>query len=172
MEILNNTNYLQHHGIKGMHWGIRRFQNKDRTSTTAGKARRKKKNHETAKRIARGIGILALEAGAAYGIHKISRKVADRVVNKRNFANTATKVFQDGPTIVKRATTSSSASSINRSLNTKLNEIKRQAANTKASTLNSHNWKDTADFTQDLLRKNGHSLAGFTMSDLRDLDLY
>lgn len=31
--------YLQHHGIKGQKWGVRRFQNKDNTLTAAGKAR-------------------------------------------------------------------------------------------------------------------------------------
>lgn len=31
--------YLQHHGIKGMHWGQRRFQNEDGSYTAAGKAR-------------------------------------------------------------------------------------------------------------------------------------
>lgn len=30
---------LYHHGILGMHWGIRRFQNKDGTLTAAGKKR-------------------------------------------------------------------------------------------------------------------------------------
>ena len=32
-------NELYHHGIKGMHWGIRRFQNPDGTLTAAGKRR-------------------------------------------------------------------------------------------------------------------------------------
>jgi tetrahydrodipicolinate N-succinyltransferase len=31
--------YLEHHGIKGQKWGIRRFQNKDGTRTSAGKRR-------------------------------------------------------------------------------------------------------------------------------------
>ena len=31
--------YLEHHGIKGMKWGVRRFQNKDGSLTSAGKAR-------------------------------------------------------------------------------------------------------------------------------------
>lgn len=31
--------YLAHHGIKGMHWGVRRFQNPDGTLTSAGKVR-------------------------------------------------------------------------------------------------------------------------------------
>lgn len=33
------SNELYHHGIKGMHWGIRRFQNEDGSLTPAGRAR-------------------------------------------------------------------------------------------------------------------------------------
>lgn len=33
--------YLEHHGVLGMHWGIRRFQNKDGSLTSAGKNRYK-----------------------------------------------------------------------------------------------------------------------------------
>lgn len=34
-----NSNELMHHGILGMHWGIRRFQNKDGSLTVAGRKR-------------------------------------------------------------------------------------------------------------------------------------
>ena len=33
----NYTNELSHHGIKGMKWGVRRYQNKDGTLTSEGK---------------------------------------------------------------------------------------------------------------------------------------
>lgn len=41
-------NTLQHHGILGMKWGVRRYQNADGTLTAAGKARKnEKKTDET-----------------------------------------------------------------------------------------------------------------------------
>ena len=41
---------LAHHGIKGMHWGIRRYQNPDGTLTDAGKKRQQKKEYKAAKK--------------------------------------------------------------------------------------------------------------------------
>lgn len=38
------SNDLRHHGIFGMHWGIRRYQNKDGTLTDAGRRRLEKKD--------------------------------------------------------------------------------------------------------------------------------
>lgn len=35
----NQTDYLAHHGILGMKWGVRRYQNKDGSLTEAGKMR-------------------------------------------------------------------------------------------------------------------------------------
>lgn len=39
-EYLYRSDVLMHHGTKGMHWGIRRYQNKDGSLTAAGKQRR------------------------------------------------------------------------------------------------------------------------------------
>ena len=38
------NNELNHHGIKGQKWGIRRFQNKDGSLTLAGRKRQKQNN--------------------------------------------------------------------------------------------------------------------------------
>lgn len=37
--ITRDEEYLEHHGIEGQKWGVRRFQNKDGTRTAAGKKR-------------------------------------------------------------------------------------------------------------------------------------
>ena len=41
--------YLQHHGIKGMKWGVRRYQNEDGTLTPAGKKRDQKRFYKKVK---------------------------------------------------------------------------------------------------------------------------
>ena len=44
---MSNSNELQHWGIKGMRWGVRRYQNKDGSLTPAGKKRYDDDDYET-----------------------------------------------------------------------------------------------------------------------------
>lgn len=44
------TNEMYHHGILGMHWGIRRYQNPDGTLTEAGRRRLDRKDNKWAKK--------------------------------------------------------------------------------------------------------------------------
>lgn len=45
-----NNELMYHHGIKGMKWGIRRYQNKDGTLTAAGRRRRSSSDADSKER--------------------------------------------------------------------------------------------------------------------------
>lgn len=67
---------LYHHGIKGMKWGVRRYQNANGSYTSAGKQRRsqssEKKGLSDRQKTALKVGAAVVATGlAAYGAHKI-----------------------------------------------------------------------------------------------------
>lgn len=65
----NPGNELYHHGIKGMKWGVRRYQNKDGSLTPAGKKRQAKQEYKKTIR----------EIDAADGNRDRNRKIAKKV---------------------------------------------------------------------------------------------
>ena len=74
-----NDNYLMHHGIRGMKWGVRRFQNPNGTRTSAGKARDKRNSRrrkgltKNQKALLKTAGLTALGIGAtAYALKNIN----------------------------------------------------------------------------------------------------
>lgn len=88
-ELGEDSDYLEHYGIKGMKWGIRRFQNKDGSLTKAGL----KRYSDAASNVASKIGKAAVEGGKKLGEaagkaaqvakEKISEKHAQRKEEKR-----------------------------------------------------------------------------------------
>lgn len=64
----DNANQLEHHGIKGQRWGVRRFQREDGTRTAAGKKREQANSSEDTQNSGSGFHIdkkKAVIAGAA-----------------------------------------------------------------------------------------------------------
>lgn len=81
--------YLEHHGIKGMHWGVRRFQREDGSLTSAGKKRKLVNEHknegEKKRGSLKGAGHRAL--GKVYDINeKFYRKVGNKTLASMNKA--------------------------------------------------------------------------------------
>ena len=92
-ELGEDSDYLEHYGIKGMKWGIRRFQNKDGSLTKAGLKRYSDAASNTASKVGKAVGKAAVEGGKKLGEaagkaaqvakEKISEKHAQRKEEKR-----------------------------------------------------------------------------------------
>lgn len=81
---------LYHHGIKGMKWGIRRFQNPDGSLTEAGKRRQYKQDTRQFKRELKK----AKKSGQLYGNVTNRKAVMDKAINE-SLSSKESKEFKD-----------------------------------------------------------------------------
>ena len=102
-----NTGWLSHHGILGMKWGVRRYQNKDGSLTPAGKKRLDKKDSKWANK----------------NYNKIVSKTKKRV--SKELDRYADQLLRDPSSRTSRGTISSSAMN---SYNRKMAELMNSAA--------------------------------------------
>lgn len=105
--IINEEDYLEHFGVKGMKWGVRRYQNKDGSLTSRGKKRykRSEESEENEKerkarrkrniKIAIGVSVgVAAVAVAAYGIYKMNSS-GNNIEKGKSALNELTRTQKD-----------------------------------------------------------------------------
>ena len=78
---------LSHHGIKGMHWGIRRYQNEDGSLTEAGRRRLERKDQRWVRRKAAKIEKKARKASEKEMKAYMKRELDPKYAGKTKGAN-------------------------------------------------------------------------------------
>ena len=86
--VVNVNGELTHWGIKGMRWGVRRYQNKDGSLTAAGKKRydgdtdiNSERNRKIAKRVAAAV-VMTATVSAAAAVYAKNPEAVNQLVSK------------------------------------------------------------------------------------------
>lgn len=115
---------LRHHGIKGMKWGIRRFQNEDGSLTNAGRKRyaddgdTAERRKSVAKKVAIGTAAVAGVVLTAYLVKRYGAKKAAELASKADTEKTALEKLIESSSVMStpvsqlRASTSSACPSV------------------------------------------------------------
>lgn len=120
------TDILMHHGVKGMKWGVRRFQNKDGTLTAAGKKKYNRDSDKFAKSSARLIK-RSVEAEEAYKKYYGQNYPNTREGKKAAKTNASEFLFKDHSYMEAAAEYARLMNKLNKKYKSVSSELKKEA---------------------------------------------
>ena len=162
---LFSDSYLEHYGVLGMKWGVRRYQNADGTLTSSGKKRYSSDAKQDAgarrKKILKTAAGVALAAGTAYAGYKMYKngtdpsKIAARAANKamRTARKEAVKKMKD--TVKNRHTLSEEE------LDKALSRVKKELELKRVTEENLSSGRSEVD---SIIRSSGKKVAGTVLT--------